>query len=160
MNRRTPLLLLCAFALLPATPPSAQQVDARVEQVGWLAGCWETGSPQRLIQEQWTTPRGQTMLGMGRTVRDGRTTEHEFVLLFVKNGRLAYEAHPSQQPSAVFLSKEATETRAVFENPDHDFPQRVGYERQGPDGLLAWIEGSQNGRPKRMEFPYRRVACQ
>jgi hypothetical protein len=100
------------------------------------------------------------MLGTGRTVRDGRTTEYEFVVLSVKDGRLAYEAHPSQQPSAVFLSTEATDARVVFENPDHDFPQRVGYERQGVDGLLAWIEGSQNGRTRRVEFPYRRVACQ
>ena len=160
MSRRTPLPLVCAFALVLATPPSAQKADVRVEQVGWLAGCWETGSPQRLIQEQWTTPRGQTMLGTGRTVRDGRTTEYEFVLISAKDGRLAYEAHPSQQPSAVFLSKEATDTRAVFENPDHDFPQRVGYQRQGADELLAWIEGTQNGRTRRVEFPYRRVACQ
>ncbi len=104
-------------------------------------------------------PRGETMLGTGRTVRDGKTTEYEFVVLSVKDDRLAYEAHPSQQPSAIFLSKEATDTRVVFENPDHDFPQRVGYERQGSDALLAWIEGSQNGRPRRVEFPYRRVAC-
>ena len=159
MNRRTPLLLLCAFALLPATPPSAQQVDARVEQVGWLAGCWETGSPQRLIQEQWTTPRGQTMLGMGRTVRDGRTIEYESIVIRIENGRLAYEAHPSGQPSAVFLSNPITEGRVVFENPAHDFPQRIGYERRGDDALLAWVEGTQNGRTRRTEFPYQRVAC-
>jgi hypothetical protein len=99
------------------------------------------------------------MLGTGRTVRDGRTTEYEFVVLKEQDGRLAYEAHPSQQAGAVFLSREVTEARVVFENPDHDFPQRVGYEKQGADSLLAWIEGSQNGRTRRVDFPYRRVAC-
>ena len=99
------------------------------------------------------------MLGMGRTVRDGRTIEYESVVIRVENGRLAYEAHPSGQASAVFLSNQLTEWSVVFENPAHDFPQRVGYERRGDDALLAWVEGTQNGRARRTEFPYQRVAC-
>ena len=54
----------------------------------------------------------------------------------------------------------------VFENLQHDFPQRVAYERQGAD-LLAWIEGPSKGTMlgtapgplQRIEYPYRRVAC-
>jgi hypothetical protein len=159
MRRRSPLLLFCLLAVAVAARPSAQRPEVRVEQVGWMAGCWETSSPQRTVEEQWTAPRGQTMLGTGRTVRDGRTTEYEFVVISVKDGRLAYEAHPSGQPSAVFLSSELSDTRVIFQNSDHDFPQRVAYERQSADALLAWIEGSQNGRTRRVEFPYRRVPC-
>ena len=151
--------LLGGDCLFAQQPPTIPWTVARVEQVGWLAGCWATGPDDRLIEEHWTLPRGQTMLGTGRRVRDGKTTEYEFVVLTVKDGRLAYEAHPSQQASAVFLSIEATDTRVVFENREHDFPQRVGYERQGVDGLLAWVEGTQNGRTRRIEFPYRRVTC-
>jgi hypothetical protein len=99
------------------------------------------------------------MIGVGRTVRDGRMTEYETVILRVQDDRLTYEAHPSGQPSAVFSSREATDTRVVFENAEHDFPQRVGYERQGADRLSAWIEGVQDGRMKRVDFPYQRVAC-
>ena len=47
----------------------------------------------------------------------------------------------------------------VFENPQHDFPQKVGYQRTNPDTLLAWIEGSEKGQVRRIEFPYRRLAC-
>jgi hypothetical protein len=72
---------------------------------------------------------------------------------------LAYEAHPSGQPSAVFLSTTVTGSTVVFENLQHDFPQRVGYERKGSDRLLAWIEGTQNGQIRRVDFPYRRSAC-
>jgi len=46
----------------------------------------------------------------------------------------------------------------VFENLQHDFPQRVGYKRDG-DALLAWIEGPRNGQTRRIEFPYRKVGC-
>ena len=42
-------------------------------------------------------------------------------------------------------------------NEDTGF-RRVGYSRNG-DSLLAWIDGTTNGKSRRVEFPYRRVAC-
>jgi hypothetical protein len=98
------------------------------------------------------------MIGMGRTVRDGRTTEYELVVLKEQDGRLAYEAHPSGQPAAVFLSREISDTSVVFENAQHDFPQRVGY-RRSESGLAAWIEGTLKGQMRRVDFNYVRVSC-
>ena len=54
---------------------------------------------------------------------------------------------------------ETSDAKVVFENAAHDFPQRVGYESTGADQLLKWVEGSVNGRERRIEFAYRRVAC-
>ncbi len=130
-----------------------------VDRVAWLQGCWEMTSGTRTIEEIWTAPRGGVMLEMGRTVRDGRLVEYEFVALREDGDRLAYEAHPSGQPAAVFTSREVSATRAVFENAAHDFPQRVGYERTGADTLAAWIEGTVNGQSRRVDFAYARVAC-
>jgi uncharacterized protein DUF6265 len=131
---------------------------ASIEQAGWLQGCWQMAAGGRVVEEQWMAPAGGVMLGMGRTVRDGKLVEYESVVLREEDGKLAYEAHPSEQPSAVFLSKTLDESSVVFENPTHDYPQRVGYKRDG-NALLAWIDGTANGRPRRLEFPYRRVAC-
>jgi len=132
---------------------------ATVERVSWLQGCWESTSDNRIVEEQWTRPRGSIMLGVGRTTRDSRLVEYENVVLREHEGRLAYEAHPSGQESAVFLSTEVTETRVVFENSAHDFPQRVGYELRSRDVLSAWVEGSVRGQSRRIDFPYRRVSC-
>jgi hypothetical protein len=46
-------------------------------------------------------------------------------------------------------------TELVFENPSHDFPQRVIY-RKVPDGLLARIEGVINGKPRGEDYPFKR----
>jgi len=157
----TALLLLTAAvtasAATAAAPLEPQQTN--IDAVGWMQGCWESSTPQRVVEEQWTAPRAGSMLGVGRTVRGERLIEYEFVLLQEREGRLAYEAHPSGQPSAVFKSSTVTGTMAVFENPEHDFPQRVGYRRDGADAIVAWVEGTENGKPRRIEFPYRRVAC-
>jgi hypothetical protein len=53
----------------------------------------------------------------------------------------------------------ALDTLVLFENAAHDFPQRIGYRRLGNDSLVAWIEGTRQGRTRRVEFPYGRVAC-
>ena len=55
------------------------------------------------------------MIGTGRTMRDNALVEYELVILREQNGQLAYEAHPSGQSPAVFMSKEITGSTAVFE---------------------------------------------
>ena len=155
--RRRIGVLLSVGVVLAGFPPALAQAQSAIDRVAWLHGCWQTtGSP--VIEEQWMAPRGGTMIGMGRTVRDGRTTEYELVVLKEQDGRLAYEAHPSGQPSAVFLSREITDTSVVFENAEHDFPQRVGY-RRSESGLAAWIEGTLKGQMRRVDFIYARASC-
>lgn len=104
-------------------------------------------------------PRGTSMIGMGRTVRDGQLVEYEAVVVREDAGQLVYDAHPSGQAPAVFRSTSLTESSIVFENPEHDFPQKVAYQWTPPDTLLAWVEGSAGGRTRRIDFNYRRVAC-
>jgi len=98
------------------------------------------------------------MVNVGRTVQADKLVEYEMVLIREQEGQLAYEAHPSGQPSAVFMSRTVGNREVVFDNLQHDFPQRVGYKRDG-DALLAWIEGPRNGQTRRIEFPYRKVGC-
>ena len=151
--------IVAAIAVAAATPVIAQQ-PAGVARVAWLQGCWEMRSAQGTVEEQWMSPRGGTMIGVGRTVRNDRLVEYETVIVREDGGRLAYEAHPSGQPSAVFFSRGAADAMVVFENPEHDFPQRVGYRHEGPDQLAAWIEGrSPGGQPRRIDFAYHRVPC-
>ena len=146
----------------------AKAAQLTIERVAWLHGCWKMTTPQSIVEEQWMAPRGGTMIGVGRTVArpaeakgDGgteRTTDYEFVVLKEQNGQLAYEAHPAGQAPAVFVAREAQADSIVFENAAHDFPQRVGY-RRSEGGLVGWIEGTQNGKSRRIEFTYTRVAC-
>ena len=165
-RRRIAVWLLVGVALTGFSPAFAQP-RSQIDRVAWLHGCWQMTAPAlsertrvegSVVEEQWMAPRGGTMIGMGRTVRDGRTTEYELVVLKEQDGRLAYEAHPSGQPSAVFLSREIGDTSVVFENAEHDFPQRVGY-RRSETGLAAWIEGTLKGQMRRVDFNYARVSC-
>jgi uncharacterized protein DUF6265 len=52
-----------------------------------------------------------------------------------------------------------SDSAVTFENPSHDFPQRIIYRRRGADSLLARVEGMRGGQLRGSDYPYRRVAC-
>ena len=140
------------------SPAAAQQPPAGIERLGWLQGCWSVTTGEREVEEYWMAPKGTSMLGISRTTRGGVLADYEMTLIRQTEDRLVFEAHPSNQPMALFHSIEVSSSRIVFENPKHDFPQRIGYERKETT-LLAWIEGTQNGKVRRVEFPYLRTSC-
>jgi hypothetical protein len=101
------------------------------------------------------------MLGVGRTVKGGSTVEYEFVQIRADaNGRLGYVANPSGQTENTFPILRLSEREVVFEDLEHDFPQRVLY-RLGSDGRMTGrIEGRQGGKERGVDFPLRRVDCE
>lgn len=145
-------LALCAGAAFAAPDP--------VEQVAWLQGCWRPTGAEGGSVEQWTAPAGGTMLGLSRTVKGGKTVAHEFLQIReTAPGKLAYIAIPSGQATTTFALVQASANHAVFENPAHDFPQRVIYRRDGETILNARIEATVNGKAKGIDFPMRRTSC-
>jgi hypothetical protein len=128
-------------------------------RIAWLAGCWERRAGARLVEEQWMAPRGGMMLGMGRTVRGDTLVEYEQLRIYERGGSLVYAANPSGQEPAEFVSTTLTDSMVVFENPSHDFPQRVVYRRAGSDSLAASVEGTTRGKQRTVSFPYARTPC-
>ena len=124
-----------------------------VSDLDWLAGHWEhesaDGSSRN--EELWLAPAGGMMLGVNRTIEDGRAVFFEFLMIREVNGRTAYLAMPGgQTPPTVFpLVETSASMTAIFENPDHDFPKRIVYQRTGDD-LTATLTGASNeeGEPR------------
>jgi aminopeptidase N len=140
--------------------PAAGQSSATVNQLAWLAGCWEgTLSSGAAYEETWLAPRGGTLVGAARMTRDGRTLSWEFMRIIDDSGTLFYIAQPSGQSATSFRAVDVGDDVAIFENPMHDFPQRIVYRLTPPATLLARIEGQRNGALSSLEFPLSRVAC-
>jgi len=150
------LALLLAGLALPANaaPESAASPERRTaEDLSWLTGCWRFDRAGGYTEEYWMAPAGGAMLGISRTIRNGRMTEHEFVAIREVDGVLSYVAKPSGQADAAFAAVTISPTEAVFENLAHDFPQRIIY-RKTPSGLTARVEGTVNDQIKGSDFPY------
>jgi hypothetical protein len=133
--------------------------DDPLKAIGWLAGCFEMRSGNQVIEEIRMAPKAGSMLGMGRTTTAQGLVEYELTLIADRHGGVVYEAHPSGQPAAVFKAKLVSADSAVFAEPAHDYPQIVGYAKTGRDSVVAWIDGTVNGKRKAVVFSYRRVSC-
>lgn len=139
-----------------STAPTQQQ--RTLESLNWLAGCWQMSAGRTQIAEQWMPPAGGMMLGINRTVKDGRAVEYEFLRISEEHNTLVYTAIPSGQEKASFTLSGGGEGEFIFENKEHDFPQRVIYKSAG-GALLASIDGSMKGKFRRIDFPMQRVPC-
>ena len=159
-RRAVPLQSAVVLLAAAAPPAGAAAPPSGIQRVAWLQGCWEAAFPDRMVEERWMPPRGGTMLGVSRTVRGNQLAEYELVVLRERGEQLAYEAHPSGQPGATFLSDSVSDSAVVFVNPGHDFPKRIGYERTGDGQLLAWIDGGADSERPRIDYPFKRVACE
>ena len=148
------------FALTVVAMSLAAEAQTEIDKVAWLAGCWKSDNAEPGSGEHWMPLAGGTMFGMSRTVRQGKTVEFEFVeLRYLPDGKLAYVAHPSGQQTTAFPLLRISETEVVFENLEHDFPQRVAYAKDGESKLRARIEGMRNGALRVIEFPLTRISC-
>lgn len=148
------LLLLVALAPAETAAPSAS-----VQDLAWLSGCWASIDGEAGSGETWTAPAGGTLLGVSRTVKRGKTVAHELMQIRETGaGQIAFIALPSGQSEASFPLVRLSGQEAVFENSQHDFPQRVIYRRDG-DLLTGRIEGRIGGEAKAIDFPMRSQPC-
>ncbi|MCP3143407.1 DUF6265 family protein [Pyxidicoccus xibeiensis] len=171
MPRRMPLPplvlgVLCATALpscrsavrpLPEAQARASTCGASIDDVAWLAGDWQGASGPGVVDEHWTRAAGNSMLGMSRYVSGGRTVFFEYLRIEARADGLYYIAHPKARPGVEFKLVHCAEGEALFENPAHDHPKRIRYQRESQDRLTARIEGDEGGKPVTESFLYTRI---
>lgn len=148
-------LAAAALTLLSPAAVSAQAggTDA-VERLAWLGGHWGLEEGELWTEEHWTAPRGGVMLGTNLSGRQTRATGFEYLRIEVEpDGSVVYRASPNGRPPVAFRLVVASGEEAVFENPEHDFPTRIVYRRQG-DALTATISGP--NRDGEMSWTFRR----
>lgn len=169
-------LLACALAAnaQPALPPAAAAVALRttapaaellkIDNLAWLAGCWNGNVNQRDFREQWSPLRGGMLLGAGSTIYQGKTQSYEYFRIESRPEGIFYVALPSGQRETAFkliaIDTDDKDTIFVFANPENDFPQRISYRRGTEGWLYATIDGKIKAEDKQVIFPMRRVGCE
>jgi len=135
------IVMLAAFSACLAMAAPALAQDA---ELSWMSGHWRAESEGRISEEVWSAQEGGSLLGYVRYIRDGETTAFEFLRITTHHGAVYY-AQPGGQPATEFTLVESGVDMAVFENAEHDFPQRLRYERFG-DALTITISSLDESR--------------
>ena len=161
MTRRALGLVVLVIVGVSAAAADPLEVSEQpsLADLFWLSGCWESDRGERLLEEQWLRPRGGMMLGMSRTVAGDTVVGFEYMHIREDGEHLVFTARPSGQQEASFRSIFVTPSKVVFENPTHDFPQRIIYELGEDGSLLGRIEGMRAGEMRGIDFPMRRFTC-
>jgi len=126
------LLLILALASQP-----------KIDDLAWMSGHWTSTQDGVVMEEIWTDPRGGVMLGMHRDARDTKAS-FEFLRVAATPDGIVYFAQPGGRPPTPFTLVESSATRAVFANPQHDFPKRIIYWLD-EGKLCARVEGDGEG---------------
>lgn len=163
MNRNILSLLLSTLFIVSNTLANSAyaQVDS-IQRLAWMGGCWsndkaEAGSGSG---EQWMQPAAGSMFGVGRMVRGGKTISHEFMrITSTPEGKLSFIAQPDGQAATTFTQISLSDSEVVFENAQHDFPQRVIYRKLDTQRMLGRIEGTQAGKVRGIDFPMTKNNC-
>ena len=154
------IVIKLGLLLILAVPSLAQTTRPGIDGINWLAGCWESNQSGRVSMERWTKPLGKMMLSTSQMVKNGKTLSFEFLRIVEDDTGLYYISKPSEnkEETSFKLIKFAS-TEVVFENPEHDFPQRIIYRLEPDKSLLARIEGKNKGKEMGIDFPMKRAPC-
>ena len=136
----------------PEDIPLPAPAEATAPDMAWLSGAWTGTRRTSSIEERWSPPSGGALLGVSRTVKGGKMTAFEYLRIVERDAGLVYVAQPGGGAATEFVLTELGENRAVFDNPRHDYPQRIAYELSAEGALSATIGFINGGSGTRYEF--------
>lgn len=125
-----------------------------------LVGKWEDISKQNAQFEEWQWDDDGGLVGQGFVMAESDTVFIENLTIREIKGQLTYVARVSNQNENVpvhFKLFADEGNRLIFENRQHDFPQRIIYEVVSDDEMTAYIEGFEDGSFRQIEFAFQRI---
>jgi hypothetical protein len=118
--------------------------------IRWMIGSWQGTDVNTVIFNESWQKEGKAMIGSGCSLSpEGDTLFKENLKIDLVEGVPYYIVTiPPKKEPVLFKLIQGDDHNAIFENRDHDFPQRISYLLQ-PDGhLKVKLEGLEKGQPK------------
>lgn len=146
-------IALLAMLALAATP-------SQLDSLAFVAGHWKGPQGATVIEEVWTKPSGDAMIGMFRIVSGGKTRMTEFMafeqrengpVLVMRHFGPGLVAREEKDAPLVWTLEKIEPNHAVF------FIEKAGsrldFRRQG-DSMTITLEKTANGKTTRSPFTY------
>ena len=152
-------ILLFLLSIVSCKDSDASEKE-KIKAANWLLGNWGSKAADGTLTEYWKKVNDSTFQAQSYFVKEKDTLHFESITLQQKGEILTYtatvEGQNDDKPVA-FLLTTATEKQMVFENPKHDYPQKISYTQITPDSLVAKISGIQQGKPSSEQFSMKKI---
>lgn len=152
------LLLTCIF--LKNTDSHAQEniqdPVSIMQNAHWLLGEWQHETARGLSVEIWTRIADTVFSARSFRVTGADTVLLETVVLKKEGTDIYYIPTVNGQNDDLpvrFRLTLASANELLFENPSHDFPQKIRYRLEAKDTIMAEISGLLNGQERTRRFP-------
>jgi hypothetical protein len=153
MFQKTTLILL--LLAIVSCKNSETNEKEKIKKTNWLLGKWENKVDEGVLSENWKRLNDSTFQAESFYIKDKDTLHFESITLQQKGEELFYNATVKGQNNdkpVTFNMTSETDKKLVFENPKHDYPQKITYTLINKDSLVAEISGIQLGKPSSEKF--------
>lgn len=120
-----------------------------IDSLHWLIGNWQNISPQGHFQENWKKINDTLFTGEGSLIAGNDTMFYETIRLEQRGTYLYYIAvvrgQNNNEPVSFRLTSYGNH-QFIFQNPDHDYPQKITYIHGPGDSLFAEVSGMKDGK--------------
>lgn len=149
------LLVICACLIY--TIASAQSTSSFPK---WLPGKWENQTQRGKMVEEWSKLNDSTYTGRSYMITATDSISLESIVLKKEGDEIFYiptvKGQNNEQPVKFKLTF-SSPNQLVFENPAHDFPQKITYTLESENSLMAEISGVINGQQRARKFPMKKL---
>jgi hypothetical protein len=155
------LVLICSSVLLVLVS-CQNKSENKYEQLGkmdWLTATWENKMPEGTLKEIWVKENDSTFSARSFFIKEEDTLHNETILLSQKNDVITYSAKIIGENNDKFIDFKLTTTNEnsyTFENPSHDYPQKIMYKKVDNNNLVATISGIQGDKLCSDSYPMKR----
>lgn len=143
------ILSLATLSIIACQNKSEKNFD-KLEKMSWLVGEWENKMPDGILTETWTKANDSSYTGKTLFIKDKDTLHSEEIVLIQKGETLLYiptvKGQNDNKPVEFKMTESKTENEFAFENPAHDYPQKIVYKKVSDTNLVATISGKQQGK--------------
>lgn len=151
------VLLFLFFSFIPSFL-YAQTTNPTIDinTFDFLIGKWETDFGKFKYYEKWEK-ENNNLNGNGYRIKDGERFDGEKLLLINIHGYISYIATVGKQQPILFALVKSNDGNFVFENKEHDFPQRIIYQLINNDSVKVLTEGEIKGELVQDEYNMIRI---
>ena len=170
-HRRSTLILVLGSAALAAiilsvtrayadNPPKSPVTGtgvAKLHELAWMQGTWIGDHNGDRLEEVWSAPSGDSLMGMFRWIKEGNVWMFELITITAEDHEVVLRLKHFDRRMVGWEEKDEALTcrlvrqrdrEAVFEDPKRDHPRRFVYRLDGDNRLTIRLEGEEDGESK------------
>ena len=147
----SPIKLLLSFLIF------CSAIEAQNKILNLLNGKWKLKTNSFEAYEEWKVKDETEIAGISYSIEDGEQKKNEDLFIKKVGEFWAYIAAPKNQNPALFYLTSFKDNRFIFENPEHDFPNKIIYHFTDRKTIAVTVEGEDDDGPQKIEFTFIKV---